>query len=128
MFAESYSNRQIFHNGHLDTAIENQKIIKNDEIVFMKKKELANGHKREMIYKNPDYFRKTQKKVHFSPYSILVNNPIGYRQGMPNLPMDSLILYRKNAIKKVKSKKNRKAGSQKKRKDKTKTKRKNHVK
>lgn len=127
MFSESYSNRQIFHNGHLDTAIENQKIIKNNEIVFMKKKALANGHKSEIIYKNPDYFRKTQKKVHFSPYSILVNKPMVYRQGMPNLPIDSLILYRKKINKKVKSKKNRK-GSQKKRKDKTKTKRKNHIK
>ena len=126
MFSESYSNQQIFHNGHLDQAIENRKIIKNNDIVFMKKKELMNGHKREMIYKNPNYFRKTQKQVRFSPYSILVNKPMVSRQGMPNLPLDSLILYREN-INKVKSKKNRK-GSLKKRKDKTRTKRKNHKK
>ena len=126
MFSESYSNQQIFHNGHLDQAIENRKIIKNNDIVFMKKKELMNGHKREMIYKNPNYFRKTQKQVRFSPYSILVNKPIVSRQGMLNLPLDSLILYREN-INKVKSKKNRK-GSLKKRKDKTRTKRKNHKK
>ena len=126
MFSESYSNQQIFHNGHLDQAIENRKIIKNNDIIFMKKKELMNGHKREMIYKNPNYFRKTQKQVRFSPYSILVNKPMVSRQGMTNLPLDSLILYREN-INKVKSKKNRK-GSLKKRKDKTRTKRKNHKK
>jgi len=127
MFSESYSNMQVFHNGHLDQAIENQKIIRNNNLVFMKKKALINGHKREMIYKNPNYFRKTQKQLHFSPYSIIVNKPMVSKQGMPILPKDSLILYREKNNKKVKSKKNRK-GSLKKGNDKTKTKRKNHKK
>ena len=104
MFSELYNREQVYHNGHLVKEVENQKLTENNNIIFMKKRELEDGHKKEMIYRRPIDFRKTQKHVHFSPtnqtYSILA------KQGMPNIPEDSLILYRKKRSG-VHSKKNR---------------------
>jgi len=103
MISELYNREQIYQNGHLVKAAENIKVTENNNIIFMKKRELVDGHKKEMIYRRPRDFRKTQKHVHFSPitYSILD------KQGMPNIPVDSLLLYRKKRSG-IYSKKNRK--------------------
>jgi hypothetical protein len=115
MFSEIYIIDKVYHNGHLDKAMEQQKIIENNNLIFMKKKELINGEEKEMIYNRSKDFRKTRKRVHFSPtnqtYSILDKTRNSDIQGMPNLPIDSLILYKKKKSG-VHSKKNRK-GSQK---------------
>lgn len=111
MFSELYNREQIYQNGHLVKEVENQKVTENNNIIFMKNKELVDGHKKEMIYRIPSNFRKTQKHVHFSPinqtYSILDKTRNSKMQGMPNRPLDSLILYRKKRSG-VYSKKNRK--------------------
>lgn len=107
MFAESYSDVVQFHNGHI--LQEQKKLVVNGELVYLKNKDIANGNKNEMVYKNPKYFRKTQKKrVHFEKKN---SASLDDSRGMPILPMDSYLLYKKKTP--VKSKKNRRTSSQK---------------
>jgi hypothetical protein len=118
-FYSAMSTReQIYHNDHLLKEMEQQKIVENDKLIFMKNTERINGNEKEMIYNRSKDFRKTRKRVHFSPtnqtYSILDKTRNSDMQGMPNLPLDSVLLYRKKKSE-VHSKKNRR-GSQKKKK------------
>ena len=110
MISESYNSEQVYQNGQLVKATENQKVTENNNIIFMKNRELVDGHQNEMIYRRPSDFRKTQKHVHFSPihqtYSILDKTRNSKIQGMPNKLLDSLLIYRKKRSG-VYSKKNR---------------------
>jgi hypothetical protein len=111
MISESYNREQIYQNGQLVKEVEKQKVTENNNIIFMKDRELVDGHKKEIVYRAPTDFRKTQKHVHFSPinqtYSILDKTINSKMQGMPNIPLDSLLLYRRKQSS-VHSKKNRK--------------------
>lgn len=111
MISESYNREQIYQNGQLVKEVENKKVTENNNIIFMKNRELVDGHQKEIIYRIPNDFRKTQKHVHFSPihktYSMLDKTKNSKIQGMPNKPLDSILIYRKKRSGAY-SKKNRK--------------------
>jgi len=117
MFSKVYSQRKVFHNGHLENLQQTDKIINNNEVVFMKNRKVINGNKMEVTYKNPKYFRKTQKHVHFIDNNHMLESNTIRKQGMPVLPLDSYVLYKRKHP--VKSKKHRKKNRKNKKNSKT---------
>ena len=92
-FFDVYSKEKVIHNGHILKDIEYEEIKNNNDIVFLKKKQYTNGKNKAFSYKNPKYFRKTLKQVHFR--KPIISNANTSNRGMPIIPVDSLFLHNK---------------------------------